>query len=85
MSNIRKTTPPMTPPAMAPTLIVEAEEVVKVLVVFPDDVDAAAATEGDDAVDSAGDWSDVMTDKTALVSVLAEDEAEEQSEEVLGV
>lgn len=54
MSNIRKTTPPMTPPAMAPTLIVEAEEVVKLLVVLPDDIDTAAAVEYD-AVGS--DWS----------------------------
>lgn len=59
MSNTRTTAPPTTPPAMAPTLIVEAEEVVNVVVPF--DVDAAATAEDDDAVDSTEDRDDVVT------------------------
>lgn len=74
MRNTRATTPPMTPPATAPILISEAEEVVKVWVVFPHDVDAAAA--GNGAVDSAEDWSgvselDVVVDHEMVVLSVA--------------
>jgi hypothetical protein len=55
MTNTRATTPPMAPPAMAPALIFEVEEVVNELVVFPDVVDAAAAATVDDADSSAED------------------------------
>jgi hypothetical protein len=74
MSNTKTTTPPMTPPAMAPTLILEAERVSMVLVVLPDDVDAAAAAEDDGAVDSAEDWSDVCVVDTLVVSLGEEEE-----------
>ncbi|KAG2061232.1 hypothetical protein BDR06DRAFT_992747, partial [Suillus hirtellus] len=58
----RTTTPPITPPAMAPVLPF-VEGIVNELVVFPDDVDAAAADDddNDDVFCSAEDWGDVTT------------------------
>jgi hypothetical protein len=83
MSNIRTITPPMTPPAMAPVLIFEVEEVVNELVVFPDVIDAAAAAavddDGDndnddnddnDAEGSAEDWGSVVVSDTVVGEVV---------------
>lgn len=77
MSNARTTTPPITPPAMAPTLVFEVELAAKVLVVFPDDVVAAAAEDDDDdddddddAVGPAEDWGNIDEDITVLARAL---------------
>lgn len=71
MSNTRATTPPMAPPAMAPALIFEVEEVVNELVVFPDVIDAATAAaadddDDDDADGSAEDWGGVVESATVV-------------------
>lgn len=68
ISNTRATTPPMAPPAMAPALTFEVEEVVNELVVFPDVIDAAAAAaaDDDDADGSAEDWGDVVESATVV-------------------
>lgn len=73
MSNTRATAPPMAPPAMAPALTFEVEELVNELVVFPDVIDAAAAAAADDDEDgSAEDWGAVVESATVVGEVVKE-------------
>lgn len=85
MSNTRATTPPMAPPAIAPALIFEAEEVVNELVVFPDVIGAAAAADDDDAGGSAEGWGDVVESTTTVGKVVEDARIVEEDSEVSGV
>lgn len=72
MSNTRATAPPMAPPAIAPALTFEVEELVNEPVVFPDVIDAAAAAADDDEDGSAEDWGDVVESATVVGEVVKE-------------